>query len=117
MEGRIVAHELEERVAAALRARTYGDLDAVVSDLPGERVAKRPTRSRELLTGHPLALVVAVAVIAVMAFALAALVLAAFSGIWIVLVVFAVLHRGGTNARRGPSGRGAQGSRSARWVR
>ena len=40
-EGRIVAEELEERLASALRARTYGELDALVADLPREQVARR----------------------------------------------------------------------------
>jgi hypothetical protein len=34
-EGRILAEELEERVSRALRARTYGELDELVADLPG----------------------------------------------------------------------------------
>jgi DUF1707 SHOCT-like domain len=33
-EGRLLASELEERVGAAFSARTYGELDAVVADLP-----------------------------------------------------------------------------------
>ncbi len=40
-EGRIVAEELEERLASALRARTYGELDALVADLPRDQVARR----------------------------------------------------------------------------
>jgi hypothetical protein len=40
-EGRLLAEELEQRLATALRARTYGELDSVVADLPGERVAGR----------------------------------------------------------------------------
>lgn len=48
-EGRIVAEELEQRVTAALRARTYDELDATVSDLPGPRTGRRrePVRSRD----------------------------------------------------------------------
>lgn len=38
-EGRIVAEELEERLSLALRARTYGELDALVADLPRPRHA------------------------------------------------------------------------------
>jgi hypothetical protein len=33
-EGRLLAEELEERLGTALSARTYGELDAVVADLP-----------------------------------------------------------------------------------
>ena len=36
-EGRIVSEELEHRVTAALKARTYDELDATVADLPGPR--------------------------------------------------------------------------------
>ena len=38
-EGRLDPDELEDRVHVALRARTYGELDRVVSDLPAKRVA------------------------------------------------------------------------------
>jgi hypothetical protein len=34
-EGRLTAEELDERVAAALKAKTAGDLRRVMSDLPG----------------------------------------------------------------------------------
>jgi hypothetical protein len=35
-EGRLWPDELEDRLGAALSARTYGELDRVVSDLPAE---------------------------------------------------------------------------------
>ena len=41
-EGRIASDEHEQRVTAALRARTYAELDATTADLPG------PGRRREL---------------------------------------------------------------------
>ena len=34
-EGRIASDEHEQRVTAALRARTYAELDATTADLPG----------------------------------------------------------------------------------
>jgi hypothetical protein len=40
-EGRLLAEELEERLEAAFGARTYGELDAVVADLPGVTVRRR----------------------------------------------------------------------------
>ncbi len=104
-EGRILAHELEERLAAALRARTYGDLDEVVADLPGARVAtpSRATRTRQLVLARPmLALAVAVAAI-VMVVMVAAVVLAslfALSGIWVMIAVFALVHRGRNGSYR-----------------
>jgi uncharacterized membrane protein len=36
-EGRLTKDEYDARVESALHARTYGDLDLVVSDLPGAR--------------------------------------------------------------------------------
>src|SRR3989440_12086064 len=62
-EGRLLAHELEQRMATALRARTYGELDAVVADLPGDRagVARaRPRSLRSLGPGPALAGVLAI---------------------------------------------------------
>ena len=44
-EGRLNADELDERLGAALSARTYGELDAVVADLPAPRTGlSRPSR-------------------------------------------------------------------------
>ncbi len=45
-DGRIVAEELEERLATALRARTYGELDVLVADLPRDQVARRGGMTR-----------------------------------------------------------------------
>lgn len=44
-EGRLLADELEERLGDAFSAKTYGELDAVVSDLPAPVVTRR-RRSR-----------------------------------------------------------------------
>jgi len=52
-EGRIVAEELEERLEAVFSARTYGELDAVVADLPGTTPARRRERSRALEMPRP----------------------------------------------------------------
>jgi hypothetical protein len=44
-EGRLFAHEFDDRLGQALNARTYCELEAIVADLPGERVpAGRPGR-------------------------------------------------------------------------
>ena len=40
-EGRLLAEELEERLERTFAARTYGELDAVVADLPGAPVRRR----------------------------------------------------------------------------
>jgi hypothetical protein len=41
-EGRLDLDELDERVAATLAARTYGELAALTADLPGEPPTPRP---------------------------------------------------------------------------
>lgn len=42
-EGRLLAHEFDERLGKVLNARTYGEFDAIVSDLPrGRDLAERP---------------------------------------------------------------------------
>jgi hypothetical protein len=57
VEGRLEPHELEERLDTALRARTYGELDRLVVDLPGRR---RVERSRPPVFAASLALAMAV---------------------------------------------------------
>jgi Flp pilus assembly protein TadB len=71
-EGRLLAHELEERLAVALRARTYGELDAVVADLPREShkpAARRPGSqvARWIAPAVALAIAIPVAVALVVA--------------------------------------------------
>ena len=51
-EGRLLAEELEERLEATFTARTYGELDAVVADLPGATVPPAAERPRPPVT-HP----------------------------------------------------------------
>lgn len=124
-EGRILAHEFEDRLAAALRARTYGDLDDVVQDLPGARLASRPhSRTRDLIVAQPLAAAVVLVVATVMLFIVAAVVLAglfALSSLWIVFALIMLVHRSGSSHRRygpprgGPGGR--QGQRGPRTTR
>jgi hypothetical protein len=74
-EGRLVPEEFEERLGAALVARTYGELDAIVADLP---VPSRGSvrRRNELDWRHPAirtALVVAIVIGLVLAGVSAAL--------------------------------------------
>lgn len=74
-EGRLTAAELEHRLGAAFAARTYGQLDAAVADLPRERpvgrirrspmVRLRPVTVLALLVLFPVALAIATALIVV----------------------------------------------------
>lgn len=66
-EGRLLAGELEERLEVALRARTYGELDALVVDLPVPRATVPATRRRPglpVVAGATLALGILLSVLA-----------------------------------------------------
>ena len=55
-DGRLTLDELSERLDAAYKARTVGELDALMQDLPAERTAAAPATS----SGEPVRSVVAV---------------------------------------------------------
>ena len=122
-EGRIASDELEQRLTAALRARTYAELDATTADLPGpggRRDVTRRDRSLARTTGgyalsavrtHPALLILAIPVAAT-AFAL----MVAATVLWAVVATI-VLVLGGH--RRGPHPPWSHGWRyaSAGWTR
>jgi hypothetical protein len=87
-EGRLLAEELEHRLARALRARTYGELDQLVSDLPGDR-AGVVRRSRSVPPVLAVAGAVAIAVLAVAVIALVALIVAGLAAGWMLWMVLA----------------------------
>jgi Domain of unknown function (DUF1707) len=73
-EGRLLADELGDRLGAALSAKTYGELDAVLSDLPTPEVGRR-TRSLapvgpQMAAAAAVALAVAVVLMAAIAVAI-----------------------------------------------
>jgi Domain of unknown function (DUF1707) len=109
VEGRLLAHELEERLAKAFRARTYGDLDEIVSDLPDGSATVQRSRSRRgatlLLRQSPL-VIVAIVAVAVVAVLVAAAVFVALWGGWLVIIALLTLF-----ARRRAYG-GRYGGRS-----
>ena len=49
-DGRLTAEELDERLEAALTARTYGELAALTTDLPAYQIPPRAHRSRSRRT-------------------------------------------------------------------
>jgi hypothetical protein len=118
-EGRLLADELERRLETAFSARTYGELDAVVADLPRDPaiprargaapVRLRPATALAALVLLPVAVAIAVAAVA----AIAALVVA--SAVVVMLVGLALGPRaravgmtwavGGRRARRLRRGR------------
>ena len=77
VEGRLEPHELEDRLHTALRARTYGELDRVMSDLPRRAAPRARPRPRAsvgvagLLLAALVRLVVVLLVIAALVTALA----------------------------------------------
>ena len=108
-EGRLLAEELEERLEAVFAARTYGELDAVVADLPAPRPRRQPAR-RQVSVAH---LVVGGAVVMFALPVLIAVVIAtvvlAFTGfaamwvVWLAIAWFVFGHRRVRYAsRRGP---------------
>jgi hypothetical protein len=121
-EGRLHAHELEERMAAALRARTYGELDAMVADLPRDRIARgdrggRGDVTRWVRPAMVLAVAIPVALVAV-ALVIAAVVFV-LSGVFAVWMLWMAIgwwffghrhhrrHRGGPPAGFAPPRRAA----------
>lgn len=127
-EGRIMAHELEERLARALRARTYGELDLLVDDLPrSASPARHRSTSLSLARSHPVAAVVLLVTLTLMIF-ITAFVLA-FSGVGFLLVFLALARFGPWSRGPGPRGRsggygyggsrygGSRRGRAPHWVR
>lgn len=97
-EGRLLAEELEQRLAHALRARTYGELDSVVSDLPA---ARREPRQAVPLLRPAMAVAIAIATVAVLAVAALVItgVLAAW-GLWMLVAWWVFGRRCGYGRRR-----------------
>ena len=106
-EGRIAAEELEQRVSTALKARTYGELEATVADLPGGRT-RRPTRmpARRSAGGWAVGMVRANPILIlfiVPAVAVTAAMLLAATIMWAVLmVVVLAVTAGGRRPPRAP---------------
>src|SRR4051812_50015005 len=66
VEGRLEPDELEERLHSALRARTYGELERLLNDLPSKPVAWERRRT-EAMPAARSALVVAMRVVLTLA--------------------------------------------------
>lgn len=107
-EGRIAPEELEQRVSTALKARTYGELDATVADLPRDPVhrSRQPSRRRgaggwalATVRANPLLLVFALPVLAVTAAMMVAMLV-----VWAVTMVVILVLGGRPRGPRGPRG-------------
>jgi hypothetical protein len=94
-EGRLVAEELEERLGAVFSARTYGELDAVVADLPRANVAeRRRPRGLSHLRSVPPAAVVLFLPVAIALIVAAVVVVATLFMVWGLLVAIGWLAFG-----------------------
>jgi hypothetical protein len=99
-EGRLLASELEERLGTLFSARTYGELDALVSDLPAPPTPAR--RLSPLITALALFAVVGVVALAVLALAVMVVTGAIITwGLW-GLAAWLFFGRGSVPARRRP---------------
>ena len=65
-EGRLLTDELEERLGAALSAKTYGELDAIVADLPSADVDRRRRSVMPIAARAGVAMAIALAVTVVL---------------------------------------------------
>src|SRR3954471_12612412 len=87
VEGRLEPDELEERLHSAPRARTYGDLQRLLNDLPVKPIAWERRRA-EAMPAVRTALAVAMRVVVTLAVVAVALtVVAAMSAWWILWAV------------------------------
>ena len=128
-EGRLLTEELEQRLGAAFAARTYGQLDELVADLPRPGTPARGRQRRVAALVPPmvgLAILIPIVVVAVAAVLFTVVGLVATWWVWIVVAWFAFGRRrhglygppgwggyAGTYSRRGriPPGAGPRGSR------
>ena len=116
-EGRLETEELEERSDAALRARTYGELDGLLADLPTSTPALRRRRTAQVVPAVQSALAVAVPILVALAVVAAVVVAAAIAAAWWALwalVWFFMCGRGGCYTRRVGAGRSRHRAVSAR---
>lgn len=108
-EGRLLAEELEHRLGTVFSARTYGELDAVVADLPSAPVARNQSRGGL----HPWVLpAIGLAIAIPLALAVVATVLLLLAGVvatWMIWVVIGAWFFG----HRRSYGCGGHGSRRA----
>jgi len=101
-EGRLTTEELDERLSRALRAKTYGELDVLLADLPVKHAPakRRKSSAGQLAVSHPVtATVLGVAAITV---AMAAVAIVAMIGtLWVTWWVFVWIFFGSPRHRYG----------------
>jgi Domain of unknown function (DUF1707) len=86
-EGRLVADELEERLEAVFGARTYGELDALVADLPGQSIRRQDRPRPVMLRPVPILALLLLAPVLVSLLLAAAVVVATVFSAWGLLLI------------------------------
>jgi hypothetical protein len=96
VEGRLEPDELEQRMHLALRARTYGELDRLLADLPAQPVPWK-RRTTEVAPVARVALLVAARLVVMLAVVSVVLVVVALTAAWwlLGLVIWLCLRPGG----------------------
>jgi hypothetical protein len=97
-EGRLLTEELEQRLEAALSARTYAQLNDVLHDLPGRRLTAPGRRTSPGLAGYLLGALVAMMLVLAVAAAIVLALTGVFAG-WILWVVAGWFFFGRRRAR------------------
>ncbi len=97
-------------MARVLRARTYGELDEVVSDLPRtDSPTRRGPRGLTFARSHPLTAVAVLVIATLVLFVTAAVI--ALSGVWLLFLIVLVARLGGRGRPGSPHRRGGYGGR------
>jgi Flp pilus assembly protein TadB len=114
VEGRILAHELEERLEAVFVSRTYGELDAVVADLPRSGPPRR-RRPHDVVSWRAALLLAVVVPFAILVLAVAIFVLTGLLAVWVLSLAIAWWFLG--HRLRFPAARRARwhSARAPRW--
>lgn len=100
-EGRLLAEELEDRLGVVFSARTYGELDAQVADLPGTVARRRQASLHPWVlpaVGLAIAIPVALALIAAVLF-----IVTSVFAVWMMWVVLGWWFLGHRRGRYVPS--------------
>ena len=117
-EGRLDPEELDQRLDVALRARTYGELDRLLADLPSPVPARR--RRAQVVPAAQSAFAIALPIFTTLAVVAAVVVVAAVAAAWWILwglVWFFMCGRGGCSMRRVSASSARRRSPHARAMR
>jgi Domain of unknown function (DUF1707) len=103
IEGRLDPDELDERLDTALSAKTYGELDRLVADLPGAPATVRPPQ-RKPAVGVAFAVALRVAFVLAVVCVLAVAVAATVAWWMLIALIWLVAHGSrGCSSRRRPA--------------